>query len=103
MNYLILFFVLFSQLIISQTLLTSDPKESFPLVSCGKAAAIYVEDNNYIVVGIAARHLSNDIFNVSGKRPVIINSDKMLSCYGDWSGHNAAKNHDRFRRFKIFL
>ena len=83
MNYLILFFVLFSQLIISQTLITSDPKESFPLVSNGKTAAIYVEDNDYIVVGIATKLLSNDIFNISGKRPVIINSDKVLSCYGD--------------------
>jgi hypothetical protein len=78
---LILFIVLFNHSIKPQTLITSDPKESFPLVSDGKTAAIYFENNDFTVVGIAARDLSNDIFNVSGKRPVIINSDKTLSRY----------------------
>lgn len=81
MRNLVLFIVLFSPSIQSQTLITSNPEGSFPLVSDGKAAAIYVENNGFTVVGIAARHLSNDIFSVSGSKPVITNPDKALSPY----------------------
>jgi hypothetical protein len=81
MKYLILFIVLLNLSIKSQTLITSNPEESFPLVSDGKTAAIYFDNNDFAVVGIASRHLSNDIFNVSGKKPVITNSDKTLSSY----------------------
>ena len=81
MKYLIFFIVLFSHSIISQTLVTSNPKKSFPLAADGKAAAIYFDNNDFTVVGIAARYLSNDIFSVSGKRPLITNSDKTFSRY----------------------
>ncbi len=81
MKYLILFVLLFSQFIKSQTLITHDPKDAFPLVSDGKTPVIYVDDNDFTVVGIAANHLSNDIFNVTSQRPVITHSDKASGQY----------------------
>ncbi len=81
MRYLILFIVVFSYSIKSQTMITSNPKNAFPLVFDGKTASIYVDNKDFTVVGIAARHLSNDIFNVSGKKLIITNSDKTVSQY----------------------
>jgi hypothetical protein len=81
MEYLILFILLFSQSIKSQTMITSNQKDAFPLASDGKTSVIYVDNNDFVVVNIAARHLSNDIFNLTDKRPIITNSDKTLGQY----------------------
>lgn len=81
MKYLILFILLFSQSIKSQTLITSNQKDAFPLASDRKTSVIYVDNNDFAVVNIAARHLSNDIFNLTDKRPIITNSDKTLGQY----------------------
>ena len=62
MKYLILFILIFSQFINAQTLITADQKDAFPLVSNGKTAEIYYDGNDFTIVGIAAGHLSEDIF-----------------------------------------
>ena len=81
MKYLVLSILLFAQFIKSQTLITSDSNDAFPLVSDKNISEIYFDDNDFTVVKIAAKHLSNDIFNVTGKRPAITNSDKELGQY----------------------
>ena len=81
MKRLVLFVLLLSQLISSHVLISSSGKKAFPLVSEKQTSAIFIDQDDYAVVGIAARHLSKDIFSITGKKPAIFDSAQSLSRY----------------------
>ena len=81
MKRIFLLIVLISQIAKSQTLISKEAKDAFPLVSDEKAADIYFDTNDFIVVGIAANHLSKDIYSVTGKLSKITSSYQELGKY----------------------
>jgi len=81
MSCLILWLLLLCQPIQSQILINSNPQNAFPLVTAGKAAVIYVDANDFAVAGIAARLFAEDVFNVTGIKPIVTHSEKALGQY----------------------
>jgi len=81
MKKILFLFLISSQIAVSQSLVTTNQQDAFPLVTNGKNAVIYYDTNDYTTVGIAAKHLSEDIQRVTGKLPLITNSSKKLGDY----------------------
>jgi hypothetical protein len=81
MKYFLITLIFVSQILKSQTLLTSNRQDAFPLLNEGKTAEIYFDQNDFAVVSIAARHLAQDMYSVTGRSPRIIYSDMKLSDY----------------------
>ncbi len=50
---------------------TSNDGSNFPIVSNNSTSTIYYDDNDFEVVSIASNLLSNDIKNVTGKKPLV--------------------------------
>ena len=79
MKSLLIALILISQIMKSQTLLTSNRQDAFPLVNEGKTAELYFDQNDFTVVCIAVKHLAQDICSITGKLPKITSSSQKLS------------------------
>ncbi len=81
MKRIFILFLVFTQIAVSQTIVTTDREDSFPLVADGKAAVICFDSGDNILVNIAANQLSNDVKRVTGVLPVIKNTLKTTGEY----------------------
>ncbi|MCB0748331.1 MAG: glycosyl hydrolase 115 family protein, partial [Ignavibacteriae bacterium] len=82
MKSLLIFFLLFPQLLLSQIQITNHVKsdtEYFPIVQKKSAVNIYIDENDLTLVQKSASLLANDLDRVSGIKPNLISGGDQLN------------------------